>query len=84
METHEPKTAAELFFSRMLEDIKNSTSKKVAEDVKKIRELMLDRRQNDIEVEKDRRKKDRGRGLWQAFWKAAGVLKADGDKLFKD
>lgn len=28
--------------------------------------------------------KTRGRGLWQAIWHGFGVIKSEGDKLFKD
>jgi hypothetical protein len=33
------------------------------------------------EIEKQRRK---GRGLWQAVWHGIGIVKSEGDKLFKE
>jgi hypothetical protein len=50
------------------------------------RQIEIERRVKEIAVAIDRRNAEqagKARGLWQSIWKAAGVLKAEGDKLFK-
>jgi hypothetical protein len=43
----------------------------------------IERRMREITVPADRRK-DKGRGVWNAIWTGLGVIKAEGDKLFKE
>lgn len=67
----------------LLAELCNTTQTKVEAVLRKFR---LDRVPDDIEKMRNENAKQRskGRGLWQAAWHAVGVLKAEGDKLFKD
>lgn len=45
--------------------------------------IEIERRLREIPVATERRK-DRGRSLWQAIWHGLGVIKSEGDKIFKE